>query len=139
MRHTAVIASFCLVLSLHAQAAQARDRSWESLRKEATRLVIHRDFAGAMKAEQQAMAVAQKSSRYDPRIIRSLQAMGGMYQLQGKYTEAIPLYHQAIAIHQHRPAYPVIAGVYKDLGAAYKATGNEPEAQKYTLLAMAAR
>jgi tetratricopeptide (TPR) repeat protein len=118
---------------------QAKGRSWESLRKESTRLFMSRDFAGAMSAERQAMALAEKSSRYDPRIIKSLQSIAGMYQLQGNYAEAIPLYHRAIAIHQHRRAYPVISGVYKDLGAAYKATGNEAEAQKYTLLAMASR
>jgi tetratricopeptide (TPR) repeat protein len=139
MRHTALLASLCIALSLHAPAGAAQNPSWKSLRKESTRLFMHRDFAGAMAAEQRAMAIARKSSQYDPRIIMSLQSIASMYQLQGKYAEAIPLYHKAIAIHQHRPAYPAIAGVYKDLGAAYKATGNEAEAQKYTLLAMASR
>jgi tetratricopeptide (TPR) repeat protein len=139
MRLTAFVTSLCLAFSLYAPAAHAKDRSWESLRRESTRLFVNRDFAGAMALEKRAMALAQKSSRYDPRIIKSLQSIGTMYQLQGKYTEAIPFYHQAISIHQHRPAYPAISGVYKDLGAAYKATGNESEAQKYTLLAMASR
>ena len=139
MRHPVFMASLCLALSLHAPAVEAGNQSWKSLRKEATRLSMNRDFAGAMAAEQRAMAIAGKSSQYDPRIIMSLQSIASMYQLQGKYAEAIPLYHQAIAIHQRRPAYPAIAGVYKDLAAAYKATGNEAEAQKYTLLAMASR
>jgi tetratricopeptide (TPR) repeat protein len=135
MRYTALLASLCIALSLHAPAVQAQSQSWKSLRKES----MKRDFIGAMAAEKQAMAIAGKSSQYDPRIIMSLQSMASMYQLQGKYAEAIPLYHRAIAIHQHRAAYPAIAVVYKDLAAAYKATGNELEAQKYTLLAMASR
>jgi tetratricopeptide (TPR) repeat protein len=139
MRYTALLASLCIALSLHAPAVQAQSQSWKSLRKESTRLFMKRDFIGAMAAEKQAMAIAGKSSQYDPRIIMSLQSMASMYQLQGKYAEAIPLYHRAIAIHQHRAAYPAIAVVYKDLAAAYKATGNELEAQKYTLLAMASR
>jgi tetratricopeptide (TPR) repeat protein len=139
MRYPAFIASLCIALPLHALAAQAKSPSWTSLRKESSRLLLNRDFSGAMAAEKQAMAVAEKSSPYDPRIIKSLQAMAGMYRLQGKNAEAIPLYHKVIALHQHGPAYREIAAVYMDLGAAYRATGNEPEAQKYTLLAMASR
>jgi tetratricopeptide (TPR) repeat protein len=129
----------CLALSLQASAAQAQGPSWGALRKESTRLFMNRDFAGAMAAERRAMAIAEKSSPYDPRIIKSLQAMASMYQMQGKHAEAIPLYLKAIAIHQHSPDYPAISTVYMDLGAAYKATGNEAEAQKYTLLSMASR
>jgi tetratricopeptide (TPR) repeat protein len=139
MHHKAFITSLCIALSLHAPAAQAQRQSWESLRKESSRLFMNRDFAGALSFEKQALALAEKSSLYDPRIMKSLQSMASMYQLQGKYAEAIPLYHRIIAIHQHGPAYPSISVVYKDLSAAYKATGNAPEAQKYTLLAMASR
>jgi tetratricopeptide (TPR) repeat protein len=139
MRRTAFLASLCIALFLYAPALHAKNQSWKSLRKESARLFMHRDFAGAIAAEQRAMAIAEKSSPYDQRIISSLQSIASMYQLQGKYAEAIPLYHKAIAIHQHRAAYPVISAVYKDLAAAYKATGNEAEAQKYTLLSMASR
>jgi tetratricopeptide (TPR) repeat protein len=139
MRTTAFLASLCIVLPLHAMAAQAKSPSWTSLRKESSRLFLNRDFAGAMAAEKQAMAIAEKASPYDPRVIKSLQALAGMYRLQGKPAEAIPLYHKVIAIHQHGPAYREISTVYMDLGAAYRATGNESEAQKYTLLAMASR
>jgi tetratricopeptide (TPR) repeat protein len=133
------ITGLCLALSLQAHGAPTRGPSWESLRKESSRLFLNRDVAGAMAAEYRAMAIAEKSSPYDPRIIKSLQALGSMYQLQGKHAEAIPLYQKAVAIHQHGPAYPAISTVYKQLGAAYKATGNEHEAQKYTLLSMALR
>jgi tetratricopeptide (TPR) repeat protein len=133
------VTGMCLALSLLASGAQAQGQSWNALRKESTRLFMNRDFAGAMAAERQAMTIAEKSSPYDPRIIKSLQAMASMVQLQGKYAEAIPLYQKAIAIHQHGPAYPSISTIYKDLGAAYKATGNDAEAQKYTLLSMASR
>jgi hypothetical protein len=139
MRHTAFLASLCIALLLHMPVVHAQSQSWKSLRKESARLFMNRDFAGAMLAEKRAMTIAEKSSQYDPRIIKSLQSIATMYQLQGKYAEAIPLYHQAIAIHQHRPAYPEISAVYKDLSAACRATGNELEAQKYTLLSMASR
>jgi tetratricopeptide (TPR) repeat protein len=133
------ITGLCLALSLQAHGAPARGPSWASLRKESSRLFLNRDVAGAIAAENRAMAIAEKSSPYDPRIIKSLQALASMYQLQGKHAEAIPLYQKAIAIHQHGPAYPAISTVYKQLGTAYKATGNEHEAQKYTLLSMASR
>jgi tetratricopeptide (TPR) repeat protein len=119
-----------LVFAAVTAVAFAQDAAWTDLRKQSAKLFMSRDMEGALVLEKQALALAEKSSPTDPRIIKSLGAMGTFYSLSGRRALAIPLYERVVALHDQGVDHPMILATYTDLAAAYRSVGREADAKK---------
>jgi tetratricopeptide (TPR) repeat protein len=119
-----------IALTAAATAAIAQDRTWNDLRKAATALYMKRDLDGAIALEKKALAIAEKDSPRDPRILKDLGAMGSLYSLQHRYDDAIPVYERAVALNDAGVADPRLKSTLNDLAAAYRAVGREADAKK---------
>ena len=61
----------------------------------------------------------------------SLNNLAGLYQAQGKYAEAEPLYQRALAIREKAlgPEHPDVANSLNNLAVLYRAQGKYAEAE----------
>lgn len=110
--------------------ACSEDKGWSDLHKESVRLFVRHDLDGAMEMEKRAMAVAEKTSPNDPRIIKSLRVLATISRLKGRTEEAIPLYKRAIAISDMQEEdSPDIEISVRDLASAYIGLGRFAEAE----------
>ncbi len=78
-----------------------------------------------------AVGEAEKFGPEDPRLAQSLNNLAGLYNSQGKYAEAEPLYRRALAIAEATlgPEHPNVAPGINNLGALYLAQGKYAEAE----------
>jgi tetratricopeptide (TPR) repeat protein len=104
-------------------AGCSKDRDWSDLRKESVRLFVKRDLDGAMEIEKRAMAIAEKSSPNDPRLIKSLRFLATIHRLKGRTAEAVPLYKRAISIADIAQDNSEIDNSVRDLTTAYVELG----------------
>jgi tetratricopeptide (TPR) repeat protein len=123
-------ATLFLAIALATTAAIAQDQSWNDLRKASSAHYMKRDLDGAIALEKKALAIAEKDSPRDPRILKDLGALGSLYSLQHKYDAAIPVYERAIALNDAGVTDPRLKIVLNDLAAAYRAVGREADAKK---------
>ncbi|MEE8176619.1 MAG: tetratricopeptide repeat protein, partial [Acidobacteriota bacterium] len=85
-------------------------------------------------AEKQFLAAVGEAENFgpkDPRLAQSLNNLAGLYNSQGKYAEAEPLYRRALAIAEAilGPEHPNVAPGINNLGALYLAQGKYAEAE----------
>lgn len=98
---------------------------------------MKRGFDAAIAVERQALAIAQKASPRDPRILLDLGAMGTYYSLQRKYNEAIQVYERQVALNDAGVTDRQLTGTLNFLAEAYKAVGRDADAAKTHARAMA--
>ena len=67
-----------------------------------------------------------------PYVATDLKNLASLYQAQGKYAEAEPLYKRALKIMEQTlgPNHPDVATVCENLAELYKQIENEDEAEK---------
>ena len=67
-----------------------------------------------------------------PYVAQSLINLAGLYDTQGKFAEAEPLYKQALAIVEKAlgPNHPNVATVCENMADLYSQIGKEDEAEK---------
>ena len=128
-----------IMLAVATTVAGAEEQGWAELRRASSALYMKRDFDGALALEKKALSIAEKDSPRDPRIRKSLIAMGNLLSLQHKYDEAIPVYERAIALNDAGVPDPLLRGTLNDLAAAYKAVGRDGDARKTLARAAAPR
>jgi tetratricopeptide (TPR) repeat protein len=119
-----------LVIAAATTLAFAQDAAWSDLRKKSSQLYMSGDREGALAMESKALAIAEKSSPTDPRILKSLRMMGTIYSLTGRHAMAIPLYERGVALHDKGVTDPMIRATFTDLAAAYRAVGRDADAKK---------
>lgn len=118
-----------VLVAVTCMTACSEDKSWSDLHKESVRLFVKHDLDGAMAMEKRAMAMAEKTSPNDPRIIKSLRVLATIARLKGRTEEAIPLYKQAIAISDMQEEDSDIEISVRDLASAYIGLGRFAEAE----------
>ncbi len=95
-------------------------------------------------AEKQWVAALKEAEGFgpqDPRLATSLNDLGEVYRLQGKYAEAEPLYKRSLAIKEKAlgPDHPRVATSLNNLGLVYHARGRYAEAEPLHKRALAIR
>ncbi len=65
-----------------------------------------------------------------PRVATSLNNLAALYQAQGRYTEAEPLYKRALAIRKKvlGPEHPTVAQALENYAALLRETGHPQDA-----------
>ncbi len=98
------------ILSL-ASFAVAQDTAWEKYMKAAKAAFDQGQYAEAEKQLAAALKQAEKFGEQDPRLASSLNALGMVYDRQGRYAEVEPLYRRSLAIAEKvlGPEHPNVA------------------------------
>ena len=88
--------------------AQGAGREWETLNQEVIKLYQAGKYDQAVVVAKKALEVAEKSVGPEhPNVAKSLTNLAYLYNAQGQYAQAEPLFRRALAI-QERPWVPTI-------------------------------
>ena len=133
------VGALCLALS--AVTACAQSSSWET---HATAGEAAYEQGRYAEAEVQLKAALQEAESFepdDPRLAQSLNNLGLLYEAQGKYAEAEPLYQRALGIWEKAlgPDHPNAATSLENYAALLRKTDREAEAAKMEARAKAIR
>ncbi len=82
-------------------AASAQETRWDSIMAGAAKAYQQADYAEAEKLFLGALKEAEKFGEQDPRLATSLNNLAALYDEQGKYAQAEPLYQRALAIKEN--------------------------------------
>ncbi len=110
----------CLLLwPAHAVAQQA---DWERRMRAGLTAYQQGHYAEAVKQTKAALSAAEAFGPDDPRLATTLSNLGGLYDAQGRYAEAEPLYKRALAIDEKAlgPEHPHVATSLNNLALLYK-------------------
>ena len=89
-------------------------------------------YAEAEKQLLTALDEAEKFGEQDPRLAISLNALGMVYDSQGGYAEAEPLYSRALAIAEKAlgPEHPTVATALENYAVLLRKTNRKAEVAK---------
>jgi len=79
-------------------AASAQETRWDSIMADAAKANQQADYAQAEKLLLAALKEAEKFGEQDLRFAASLNNLAALYDTQGKYAQAEPLFQRALAI-----------------------------------------
>ena len=101
-----LLAILCLV-----SFAVAQGKAWEKYMKAAKAAFDQGQYAEAEKQLAAALKQAEKFGERDPRLASSLNALGLVYDRQGRYAKVAPLYRRSLAIAEKvlGPEHPNVA------------------------------
>ncbi len=130
----------CLALWSPAHAS-AQGGQWNTLNAAGIEAYQRGDYAEAEKRWSAALKEAEGFGPQDPRLATSLNNLGFLYQAQGRYAEAEPLYQRALAIKEKAlgPEHPSVATSLENYAALLRNTGRTTEAAKMKARAKAIR
>ncbi len=122
-------------------AASAQETRWDSIMADAAKAYQQADYAQAEKLLLAALKEAEKFGEQDPRLAASLNNLAALYDTQGKYAQAEPLYRRALAIREKvlGPEHPAVATSLNNLAGLYYAQGKYTQAEPLFQRALAIR
>ena len=102
-------------------AASAQETRWDSIMADAAKAYQQADYAQAENLFLAALKEAEKFGEQDSRLATSLNNLALLYDTQGKYAQAEPLYQRALAIDQKTlgPDHPDVATSLNNLALLY--------------------
>ena len=129
----------CLCFSLDVVCAQ--DGSWEESMAAGMQAFDEGRYAEATRLFLVALKEAEKFGEQDPRFAASLNNLGLLYQAQGQYAQAEPLYERALAIAEKAlgPEHPNVATSLENYAALLHKFNRDAEADKMEARAQAIR
>jgi len=119
-------------LPLSSSPAFGQQTLWETYSRDAMKAYEAGRYTDAAQLFRLAVAEAEKSGSSDPRLATSLNNLGELYRVLGKYDQAEPLYKRALAINERPlgPDHPEMAGVLENYATLLAATNRQAEADK---------
>ena len=105
-----------------ATAAYGQGSPWETYMAAGDKAYHEGDYPEAVKEWVAAVKEAEGFGPQDPRLATSLNDLGEVYLLQGRYAEAEPLLKRALAIRENAlgPEHPKVATSLNNLAEAYR-------------------
>ncbi len=121
---------FLTVLWLWPATALAQVEQWQSHMDAGDQAYQQGNYAEAEKQLVGALKEAEGFGPQDPRLATSLNNLGLVYDAQGKYTEAEPLYKRSLAIWEKAlgPEHPDVATSLNNLAELYRGQGKYADA-----------
>ena len=109
-RSVRVLASLVCLLLWPAHAV-AQEVDWERHMRAGDTAYQQGNYTEAVKQTKAALSLAEAFGPDDPRLATTLNNLALLYDAQGRYTEAEPLYKRALAIREKAlgPAHPGVA------------------------------
>ena len=120
-----------LSLTLWPATVTPQETQWDNLNSAAVDAYQQADYAKAEKLLLAALKVAKKFGAQDPRLATSLNNLAALYDTQGKYAEAEPLFRRSLAIWEMAlgPEHPDVAQSLNNLAELYRAQGKYAQAE----------
>lgn len=111
----------------------ARTLSWERNLTAGITALREGQFDEARSQYLRALRDAEGFGPADPRLTVTLDNLGALYRLQGKYEEAEPICLRALAIKESTfgPEHANVASTLRDLNEIYRSLGQIDRARKY--------
>ena len=124
-----LVAPLCVVLV--STQASAQSAPWKTSTAAGLEAYQQARYAEAEKAWLLALKEAKNFGQEDPRLAASLNNLGALYFIQGKYAEAEPLYQRTLAIWEKAlgPEHPRVATSVNNLARLYESEGKYAEAE----------
>ena len=115
-----------------ASCAVADDTAWEKYMKAGTEAYQQGQYAEAQKQFAAALREAEEFGEQDLRVGVSFNSLAMLYNAQGKYGEAEPLFRRALAIAEKALGleHPNVAASLNNLAGLYQAQGKYAEASR---------
>ncbi len=128
-------------IALGLMYAPDRGAKWESYITAAQQAYQQADYAEAEKQLEAALKVAEAFGPDDVRLATSLNNLSLIYDAQGRYGEAEPLYKRSLAIDEKAlgPEHPDVATSLENYADLLRKTGRVSEATKMETRAKAIR
>jgi tetratricopeptide (TPR) repeat protein/CHAT domain-containing protein len=120
-----------LCLALWSAPALAQSDSWESQNSAGEAAYQRGDYAEAEQHFAAALEIAEEFGADDPRVATSLNNQAVLYQTQGRYADAEPLFRRALAIREKvlGPEHPHVATSLNNLALLYHHQSRYAEAE----------
>ena len=117
-------------LALWPAHASAQGGLWETYMAAGVKAYQQGNYPKAERQLEAALKEAEGFGPQDPRLATSLNDLGEVYRLQGKYAEAEPLYKRSLAIYEKAlgPEHPNVATSLENYAALLRKTGRSDEA-----------
>ena len=127
-KHWQLVAALYLAFLFTAACQRTR---WESNNAAGVKAFQQGRYADAEKLFLAALKEAEGFGPDDPRLAMSLNNLAGLYDNQGKYAEAEPLYKRLLAIDEKAlgPEHPDVAASLNNLALLYYNQGKYAEAE----------
>ncbi len=131
MIRTIAIGLLLALLALWPGHAFAQGGLWETYITAGTKAYQQGKYPEAVKQFKAALKEAKGFGPEDPRLARSFNDLALLYQAQGKYAEAEPLYKRSLAISEKAlgPDHPEVATSLNNQALLYQAQGKYAEAE----------
>ena len=127
------LAYILVLLGLYAWPASglAQNRAWENYMLAGNEAYRQGDYQGAEKQWTAGLRIAEQLGPDDHRLGTSLNNLAALYQAQGKYAEAEPLYKRSLAIRERilGPEHPDVAQSLNNIALLYHTQGKYAEAE----------
>jgi tetratricopeptide (TPR) repeat protein len=121
-----------LVLSAASVLAQDTSNEWNRLNKEFMVLCQAKNYDRAQAVARVALAEAEKNAgQNNSSLVISLNNLAALYNMQGQYAEATPLFERAMAISEKSldPNHPLVVASLKNVAGVYRKVGREKDAE----------
>ena len=130
-----------LWLLLWSTSACDREDDWREYNTAGMKAYQRADYVDAERLLSAALEEAEEFGVEDPRFATSLNNLAGLYQNQGRYAEAEPLYQRALAIREKAlgPEHPSVAQSLENYAALLRETARADEAERMETRAKAIR
>ncbi len=128
-------------LTLWGAGCTTQETRWDSIMADAAKAYQQADYAESEKLFLAALKEAEKFGDQDPRLATSLNNLAATYRVRGKYSEAEPLYHRALAIREKAlgPEHPDVANSLNNLARLYYDQGKYAQPEPLYRRALAIR
>ena len=115
----------CALLLALPLGSAGQDDTWDTHMQVAAKMYHRGNYAEAEKLWAAALRQAEKFGPHDPRLADTLNNLALVYDAQGSYAKAEPLYERAFTIWEKTlgPAHPNVATSLNNLGLVYHAQG----------------
>ena len=115
-----------LCVMLLSKQTRAQDGPWEMYMATAGRAYEEARYPDAEKSLQAALKVAEGFGPEDTRLATNLNNLATLYQAQGHYAEAEPLYQRALAIMEKAdgPEHPYVATSLENYASLLRRLGS---------------
>ncbi|MEK6643371.1 MAG: tetratricopeptide repeat protein, partial [Planctomycetota bacterium] len=109
----------------------AQSTLWDVYITDGNQAKDHGQYAKALKLYTLALEEAEKFGPTDPRLATSLNNLAGLYDTQGDYAKAEPLYKRSLAIYEKAlgPDHPNVATSLNNLAELYRTQGDYAKAE----------
>ena len=128
-----------LALSLWLYSTQNSQKTWEPNYQAGIVAYQQGNYDEAVRSTKAALKAAKSFGRDDPRLANTLYNLAVLYDAQGKYAEAEPLYNRSLAIKKKDlgPEFPQAALNLDNLADLYQDQGKYHEAEQLYKRALA--